>query len=461
MQIQFKIGDHAIDFNFIRKGKNHFLLVDSNNEQNVLEIAIENNSFKLIAAQGDINLNEEELNEELDLLFPILIEEERSGIDNSTENQSDEEIEEKPYNPNRITVQSKNISLVQLNTLIEEGDIDLQPNFQRNFSVWNSFQKSRLIESILLGIPLPVFYFSEDSEGVYTVIDGLQRITTIKEFMDNKFPLTKLEYLNHCNGKYYKSEGNKAGLERKYVRRFNTTNILLNVIDPNSPPAVKYDIFRRINTGGKPLNNQEIRNCFIPNGLRIILKQMVALPEFKLATDNSIKSVRLDDQEIVLRFLLFYDIYMHFGTIDSYNGNMEASLDRFSERYKEGEIIEEKLYVKSFSNAMQNAAYLIGGRYAFRKIVKEDLEEKSRKQLINKALFVCTSLLLARYEPETVKKLNEEGSLKIAIAQKIEEDEQLLRYLTYSTNAKLNLNYIFSTLKDLFNQVINYDEYND
>ena len=258
---------------------------------------MENKTLRIVSKTVDID--EKEFNETVGDAFAKIIDLEQSGINNFEGSIS---TEYKPYDPEKIKVRTDKISLAQISAMIDNGDIDLTPAFQRNF-VWDSFRKSRFIESILLRIPLPMFYFSEDLEGRLTIIDGLQRISTIKEFMENKFPLRNLQYLENCQGRYFKDEGNKKGLEAKYVRWFNLTNISVNIIDSISPLEVKYDIFRRINTGGKPLNNQEIRNCFAEQGLRDTLKAMVSTAEFKTATDSSVRSTRMDDQELLLRYL--------------------------------------------------------------------------------------------------------------------------------------------------------------
>jgi hypothetical protein len=302
-----------------------------------------------------------------------------------------------------------------------------------------------------------MFYFAEDKDGKLSVVDGLQRIATIKEFIDNKFPLKNLQYLEeNCGGKYYTSEGKKKGLDTKYSRWFNLTTLSANIIDPTSPFKVKYDIFRRINTGGKPLNNQEIRNSLTGQGLRDVLKELVRLPEFLSATDKSIKSTRMDDQEIALRFLVFYEMFEKYGNIDKYNGYMESTLDEYTELNIKMKKQDMEKFIPNFSNAMKNAEYLIGRKHSFRKIVPKDLEPNSYKQLINKALFVCTSILLANYNVETIKQNNQELMLQLPLAKIIDEDDTLLYYLSYGTNGKANLLYTFKVLKKLFGELIIY-----
>ena len=451
MNIDVKINDNfeTVNFSIVKKEEtdNRYLFINRDDDQILLEVEtdLENKTLKIISKEVDID--DEEFNEIVGDAFAKIIDLEQSGINNSEGSIS---TEYKPYDPEKIKLRTDKISLAQVSAMIDNRDIDLTPEFQRNL-VWDPFRKSRLIESILLRIPLPMFYFSEDLEGRFTIIDGLQRISAIKEFMENKFSLKNLQYLENCEGKYFKDEGNKKGLEAKYVRWFNLTNISANIIDPISPPQVKYDIFRRINTGGKPLNNQEIRNCLAGQGLRDTLKVMVSTTEFKTATDNSVRSTRMDDQELALRFLAFEELFSRNGNINDYSGYMESFLDDYTQLHQKDVPQDFEQKVQLFVNAMKNASYLIGGRYAFRKILPDTT---TRKQILNKALFVVTSLLLSQYPYEKVAIYNKEGQLIEVIADKIFEDSKLYNYLSYSTNSKANMLYIFDTFNDLFTKNI-------
>jgi uncharacterized protein with ParB-like and HNH nuclease domain len=405
--------------------------------------------FEIKSRTDEVAEDNESLQSKLDELAMRIIEIEQSGseFNDFEEMQTDDDI--KPFNPEDIKVHAKQFSLRLISDMIEEGDIDMTPDFQRNL-VWNNFQKSRLIESILLRIPLPMFYFSEDKEGKMTIVDGLQRLTTIKEFMDNKFKLSKLEYLEKsCEGRYYKDQGNKDGLEAKYLRWFKQTQFSVNVIDASSPPKVKYDIFRRINTGGKPLNNQEIRNCLASKQLRKTLKEMTELEEFKTATDWSIRPTRMEDQEVALRFILFTRLLDKSKGVKEYSGYMDTSLDDLTEDLQDEHPDVLYSYVKLFSNAMKNAEYLIGHRHAFRKIVVEDLDEDAYKQLINKALFASTSVLLSKFDHKLIIRSCEKNTLAMPIAENIDTDIEFHNYLTYGTNGRNNLLYVFDKMTEI------------
>lgn len=461
MNIEFKIiGDDDVLLYPLRKSQNGiftdvYQLVDSTNKS-WMELKLDKNIFEVLSQDSKIIENDEDIKSKLDQLVLYVIEAEQSGTEN-TESELNEDVS--PYDPDKIKVHSKQFNVRLISEMIDNGDIDFTPDFQRNL-VWDSLHKSRLIESILLRIPLPMFYLSEDDEGRITVVDGLQRLTAVKDFMDNKFPLKGLQYLKEANGRYYSerdkdgSLNGKKGIDPKYFRWFNMTQFSVNVIDPSSPPKVKYDIFRRINTGGKPLNNQEIRNSLASKSLREILHEMINLPEFKSATGNSIKSVRMEDQEVALRFICFYNFYREDVDLNNYNGIIEYSLDDLTEhlgKFKKDELVK---YVFLFSNAMKNAEYLFSSRYAFRKILPIHLEPNSYKQLINKALFVSISVILSEYDHSTITRLNDKGILVEPLAALIQKDVLLWGYLSYGTNGKANLQYVFKSVKELINNII-------
>lgn len=424
-----------------------------------MELQLIGSSLQVLQKSSNIIDTDKILKAKLDDLVLELIAAEQSGTES---NEISDNPEINPYNPDEIKVQSKQFNIKLISEMIDMGDIDLSPDFQRNF-VWDNIQKTRLIESILLRIPLPMFYFSEDMEGRLTVVDGLQRLTTIKEFMDNKFPLKGLEYLkDSCEGRFYSdkkkdsSANGKLFIEStKYFRWFNMTQFSVNVIDPASPAKVKYDIFRRINTGGKPLNNQEIRNCLSSKNLRETLKEMVNLPEFKIATADSIKSTRMDDQEIALRFICFYLLYNEDSTLSNYNGTIELSLDDITEKLAKSDKYTLNVYVNLFSNAMKNAEHLLG-KYAFRKILPRHLEVDAKKQLINKALFVSLSVILSTYDVELIKYYNEKEELVNIIAKSIEEDKEFFNYLSFGTNGKANLQYIFNKISLIVDSTVKF-----
>jgi len=428
--------------------ENIYHLIDS--ERNVwMELELAGTTFKLVNRKEEIIDSEDSIKDELDQLVLEVIEARQSGIE-LTDTELEDEIN--PFNPEDIKIHAKQFSLKLISDMIDDDEIDLATDFQRN-SVWNLIQKSRLIESILLRIPLPIFYFSEDDEGRITVVDGLQRLITIKEFMDNRFPLSKLEYLkDSCDNRYYKTNKEGKGIDAKYLRWFNQTLFSVNVIDPSSPPKVKYDIFRRINTGGKSLNNQEIRNRFAGRGLRETLKAMTRLPEFHSAVNYSIKSRRMEDQEMALRFILFYDLISN-SEILNYTGYMNDSLDDITEKFNKKTEKELAHYISLFSNAMKNAEYLFG-RYAFRKIRPKDIDPEAHKKLINKALFVSCSVLLANIDHVALTKNNKELGLLYPLAKAIEENDLFLIYLFLDTNSRNNLLYIFEKVEELIKMYI-------
>ncbi len=167
-------------------------------------------------------------------------------------NQSGEEVEQEhnedvitiiPFDPNDIAVNTPSLNMGDIINRLEHGEIKLNSEFQRSPNLWNATKKSRFIESILLKLPVPAFYFVSDGNGSWEIIDGLQRISTIKSFViDKKLELENLEFLKEYNKCKFED------LPRTLQRRIKTFSITANILGKGTPDVVKYNIFNRINS---------------------------------------------------------------------------------------------------------------------------------------------------------------------------------------------------------------------
>lgn len=188
--------------------------------------------------------------------------------------------------------------------------IKLDPDFQRH-TVWSPKQKSELIESILMGIPLPLIYVKEDDKGVYIIVDGRQRLTTLFQFMSHEFPLQNINVLKDLNGSYFSETTANGTKYEKFLTQVQQSKIedcplTLHVIKPPTQDRVTFDLFDRVNRGGTRLNNQEMRNAIYQGESTKLLKHLVAFDSFKKATENAIKPDRMKDKYLVLRMIGFY-----------------------------------------------------------------------------------------------------------------------------------------------------------
>ena len=205
-----------------------------------------------------------------------------------------------PFDPGRIRVDTKPMVISLLMDRIRNKEIDLTPGFQRKGGIWSIKAKSQLIESLLIRIPLPAFYMDGSDESKWLVVDGLQRLSTLKSFViDKTLSLSGLEFLNECEGKKFDQ------LPRNLQRRILETQVTVFLIQENTPPEVKFNIFKRINTGGLPLSSQEIRHALNQGKASLLLQDLADSAEFRTATNEGIRDDRMGDRECVLRLLAF------------------------------------------------------------------------------------------------------------------------------------------------------------
>ena len=286
----------------------------------------------------------------------------------------------RPFDPTLIRVEPRILTLDLLISRMREDEIDLMPPFQRRSDIWKEVARSRLIESLLIRIPLPAFYMDATNEDRWLVVDGLQRLYTLKRFMiDKDLRLTGLEFLKQFDGKGHDD------LPRNFQRRIVETQVTIFMIQKGTPPGVKFNIFRRINTGGLPLSAQEIRHALNQGPATDLLERLADSEAFKTATWGGVNPKRMDDRECVLRFLSFaiahYTDYKA-KELDTFLNEMMARINKMNSD-------ELQCLERRFTRAV-NAAHSILGADAFRKKYRVG----AGRHPINKALFEAWSVNL-------------------------------------------------------------------
>lgn len=351
----------------------------------------------------------------------------------------EEEITE-PFDPTQIRVDTRPMTIDLVLKRIEYDEIDLAPEFQRHADIWTNTAKSRLIESILIRIPLPAFYMDATNEDKWLVIDGLQRLSTIKKFViDQKLRLVGLEFLTSLTGKTYDE------LPRNYQRRIDETVLTVYLIEKGTPPEVKFNIFRRINTGGEPLSPQELRHALNPGQATRFLDKLAKSKEFWRVENLSDKrKKRMEDHEFILGFLAF--------TLTSYkNYPIKKGRDYFLNEamIKINKLTSQELNIleSQFIRAM-NTAFTIFGKYAFRKMSNKH----TKKYPINKALFEAWSVNITKLNRQEIDILQQRRENLIdKFIYYIDNDDEFVRSISQAAN---KIQYRFTTIEKIIQEVL-------
>ncbi|NEO53285.1 MAG: DUF262 domain-containing protein [Okeania sp. SIO3B5] len=360
------------------------------------------------------------------------------------EENGDEEVYEKDnltYDPEKINIITREPTIEQLVRRINEKALDLAPDFQRHSDIWNDEVKSRLIESIIIRIPLPAFYIDGTDEDNWLVVDGLQRLSALKKFVGNNLQLTGLEYLDELNGKTYQE------LDRKYQRRIEETQVTVYLIAPGTPAKVKYNIFKRINTAGERLTPQEIRHALNPGKVLKLLVDLAKSPKFTDVIqlgESRIK--RMDDREFVLGALAV------MLTSDSYKDYAKYGREEFLDNAmkKINDLSDSKIQQlgKKFKSTMIVCQEIFGDE-AFRKPKKP----KQRKFPVNKALFETWSFHISQLNSQEIQKLKmRKQDLINQFAKYVDKDKEFFKSIS---QAQDKIEYRFETIEKIIKEVIN------
>lgn len=295
------------------------------------------------------------------------------------------------YPDANIKIDRDQYSVFELKRRFDKKTIVLDPDFQREF-VWSPKQKSELIESVLMGIPLPLIYLVEREDGKLAVVDGRQRLTTFFDFLDGKFRLSELRILKDISNKKFNELDGKY---QKFQSDFEDFQLIVQTIKPPTPDRIKFDIFDRVNRGGTNLNNQEMRNALYLGRSTRLLNRLAKRREFLDATGNSVKPKRMKDKYIILRFLAFY--LLKSGTLKDknnmeidYKSDMEDLLGKTMEYLNTIDDKTEKDLEEIFIFSMKNA-FLIFGENAFR-----IPSNASIRRPVSMTLFECLSYFFSK-----------------------------------------------------------------
>jgi len=319
----------------------------------------------------------------------------------------------------KVDFNTYDLSLKELVSMVEDGLINIAPDYQRQFR-WEDDRQSSLIESLFLGIPVPNLFMATNADGTWELVDGVQRVSSIIRFMGSREVINKINSDNHAslrltdlkkldsfNGKTF------AGLPVEIQNKFKLTSIKITTLSDKSDLSVRFDLFERLNKGGVILSDQEIRACVYRGGFNDFLKQLAQDTNFKKCvhlSDNKEKSGLRE--ELVLRFFAYlYDI-------DSFEHSVRDFLNEYMEK------------------ANKNFAYSENERL-FRTVF-----EKLASALPNGINKGRNNTPLNLYEAISVgaaKVLNEQGSINTAGIQEWMNDDELIKYTTGATNTKNNV----------------------
>ncbi len=308
----------------------------------------------------------------------IVMPEEEEGYD-------DNAVESPQFIPADVNITPRNITVDSIIDRLKHDEIDLAPKFQRRGGLWTRVQQSRLIESLMLKIPLPTFYFDASDEDKWIVIDGLQRLTAFDNFMVLKnLKLEGLEYLKEFEGCNFEE------LPRQYYRRIKETQITIYTVEKGTPDDIVFNIFKRINTGGLVLTSQEIRHALYQGTATELINELAQEKIFKIVTGNSLSEERMADREYVTRFIAFTELDYRLD----YKGNIDSFLTKALKRinaYEKKDINKECKRIHQNFIRILEYCYKIFGKYAFRRVNSE-----YRRGPINKAIFELWSICFNR-----------------------------------------------------------------
>ena len=319
---------------------------------------------------------------------------------------------------------------------INDGIIILDPDYQRNY-VWSNKKASLLVESILLNIPIPVIYASEDENGKWIIVDGLQRLYSLKRFFGNEFKLVGLETLEELNGKKYST------LADVIQKKLDRGELRIIVLQNDSDPNIQFDIFMRLNTGAVKLNEQELRNCLHRGVLNSLIKDIAKNnPYVKYLIPS--KTDRMLANEFILRYLAVSENFdKDNNKIQNYDGRIKNLINSYMEKHKADNDLELSNIKLKFETQIKKA-YEVFGMLAFKKNIETTKP--------NAALYEC---IMIAFEDYDIESLTQKKDLIKSMLDSLLSDINFLNSIDKATGNTEVLNTRISTFRIKLGEVMN------
>ena len=358
-----------------------------------------------------------------------------SELEMQMDDNASEAVEEiETLNAKKVSSQPSDPPIGTLVERVVEGDIDLHPAFQRGY-VWDRSKATRLIESVLLRIPLPVIYLAEECDGRCSVIDGQQRLTSLHAYITGKFPngedfkLGRMACFNEYSGMKF------TELPPRIKRAIMDYPIRVITFLNDSEPDLRFNVFERLNTGSVALNDQELRNCLYRGKYNELLKELASDAEFKMLLGLKDAEWRMIDVELVLRFAAFYH-----QTYLKYKSPIKTFLNEDMRKFQNIGDSDEKELREAFKKAVHLIKSLLGadatGSRAFKRFYSGTDVNKTglwEKKKFNASLYDILMWSFARADKNLV--MHNLDAIREAYIDLMTSDPDFIESIVRSTSS--------------------------
>jgi Protein of unknown function DUF262 len=339
-----------------------------------------------------------------------------------------------PVSERRVVTQPYDFNVRTIIDQIDDGTLLVKPSYQRGY-VWDDGRASRLIESLLMNIPIPPCYLAEDEVGMYSVIDGQQRLYSISRFSRDDFKLRALTTLTELNGKAFKdlTDREQRAIKSRFIRCI--------VITQESHREIRFEVFYRLNTGSMQLTDQEIRNAIYRGEFNDLIRSLADQPRWLNALGKKNLDKRMRDDELIVRFFAVHDRFTE------YNSPLRSFLNKYvadkTSKNRKLETAEKERFTNLFEDTMDKVV-LVFKDHAFRSYTH------GWEKLLNRALFDAVSLVFSHIP---AKQLTEKSSQAERALIDLCSDKDFFRTISRSTADRNSFFFRLSKFSQVMNDI--------